>query len=69
MKNLFINHKKTDMKIMKRYEAPEMKMRQISLASIMQQSPLDIHDEIGGGQLTKERDDAEAEGWNENGLW
>ncbi len=57
------------MKIMKRYEAPEMKMRQISLASIMQQSPLDIHDEIGGGQLTKERDDAEAEGWNENGLW
>lgn len=58
------------MKIMKRYEAPEMKMRQISFTNLMQQSPLDRHDEKGNGiQLTKERDDAETEGWNENGLW
>ncbi len=58
------------MKIMKRYEAPEMKMRQMSLSNLMQQSPLDGHDEKGNGeQLTKERDDAETEGWNEKGLW
>ena len=55
---------------MKRYEAPEMKMRQISFTNLMQQSPLDRHDEKGNGiQLTKERDDAETEGWTEKGLW
>ena len=58
------------MKIMKRYEAPEMKMRHMSLSNLMQQSPLGGHDETGNGtQLTKERDDAETESWDEKGLW